>query len=179
MKANIVLVGARGCGKTTVGHALAAQLGRTFVDLDAEIQQCEGRSIAQMVEQGGWEAFRAAEARECARYSKAAGLVVATGGGAVMNADNVRALKAGGVLVLLDASPELCEQRIAADAADEPNKRPSLWATNAAASNAEVHRQRLATYRRVAQVQVPVAAEQTPAKLAAAVLAAVQAGGDG
>ena len=132
-----------------------------------------------MVEQNGWEAFRAAEARECARYSAPAELVVATGGGAVMRADNVRALKAGGVLVLLDASPELCQQRIAADAADEPNKRPALGGANAAASNAQVHRQRLATYRRVAQVQVPVEEGQTPTELAEVVLAAVQARGDG
>ena len=81
--ANIYLIGARGCGKTTLGRRLAARLKRPFVDTDARIRLATGRTVAEIVEQGGWDAFRDAEEMELSKVAVFTGQVVSCGGGIV------------------------------------------------------------------------------------------------
>lgn len=83
---NIVLVGLRGSGKTTVGRALAERLGCAFVDTDDLVEAQAGATIAEIVAAQGWEAFRAAEEAAVAEACALPGKVVATGGGAVLSA---------------------------------------------------------------------------------------------
>lgn len=82
---NIVLIGMPGCGKTTVGKALAEQLGRQFMDADAVIAEKAGMSIPEIFAQEGEDGFRDRETKVLAQLGKQSGLVIATGGGCVKN----------------------------------------------------------------------------------------------
>lgn len=103
---NVVLVGMPSCGKTTVGKLVAQKLSKTFVDLDSEIQR-GGKSPAQLIEECGEERFRAVEQAVAANFAKQHGLVIATGGGTVLNNQNVEALRQNGFVVWLQRDLQL------------------------------------------------------------------------
>ncbi len=84
MNRNIVLVGLMGSGKSTVGQALSAKLGWTYVDTDSEIVRSQGMSISDMFAKLGEEAFRKAESEIIGNVLKRSEQVVSTGGGAVL-----------------------------------------------------------------------------------------------
>jgi shikimate kinase len=109
---NIYLIGMMGSGKTVTGKALAERLGYTFVDLDAEIQVKEGRSIAEIFEGSGEPYFRDGETSVLELFSKQDKQVIATGGGIVLREANVRRMKETGTVVLLGASVESLWQRV-------------------------------------------------------------------
>ena len=109
---NIILTGFMGTGKTAVGREVAARLGRPFVDLDDLIVQRAGKAIPEIFAQDGEPAFRALEAAICAEMAAPAGLVIATGGGAVVNPANREALAAGGTVICLEADLETILQRV-------------------------------------------------------------------
>ncbi|MCU0502928.1 MAG: shikimate kinase, partial [Anaerolineae bacterium] len=90
--ANIVLTGFMGAGKTVTGQEVAARLGRPFVDLDDIIVARAGKPIPAIFAEDGEPAFRAIEAAICEEFSAPAGLVIAVGGGAVVNPANRDAL---------------------------------------------------------------------------------------
>ena len=122
---NIVLVGYRGTGKSTVGRLLAARLGRDFVSTDAEIVKRAQRTIPEIVAQEGWEYFRDLESSICRELAGRDQLVIDTGGGAILRAQNVEALKKNSTVVWLTASVETIAKRIGGD-----RQRPSLTGTN-------------------------------------------------
>lgn len=93
---NIVLVGMPGCGKTTVANALAALNGRQVIDTDAEIEKRAEMSIPEIFAKYGEEHFRALESEVIAEVAKEKGLIIATGGGAVLREENRRALRSNG-----------------------------------------------------------------------------------
>jgi shikimate dehydrogenase len=97
---NLVLVGMPGCGKSTQGKLAADLLGRAFVDLDAEIVKRFG-PIPRIFEEQGEAGFRAIESEIVEEFGKESGLVIATGGGAVLREENVRALRQNGVICWL------------------------------------------------------------------------------
>lgn len=101
-KRNVVLVGMPSCGKTTVGKRLAELTGREFVDTDEEILKRIGMSISDFFAKHGEDAFRMIESEVIADLVKGAGLVVATGGGAVLKKENVRAIKRNSIVVFVD-----------------------------------------------------------------------------
>lgn len=109
---NIILIGFMGTGKSTVGRRLAARLRREFVDTDREIERTAGRSIPEIFAVEGEEGFRARESRVVQEVATRENLVVATGGGVVLNPDNVRALRQNGVLIGLAAAPEVIYKRV-------------------------------------------------------------------
>ena len=94
---NLVLTGMPGSGKTTLGRLAARQMGRTFVDLDAEIEKRFG-PIPDIFSSRGEEAFRDMESEVVQAFGKESGLVISTGGGAVLRPQNVRALRQNGVI---------------------------------------------------------------------------------
>ena len=100
-RTNLVLVGMPGCGKTTVGRALAALSGRPLVDLDGEIVRRAGRSIPDIFREEGEEAFRDLESQVLAQVCAQSGQIVATGGGSVLREDNRSALRRTGRVYFL------------------------------------------------------------------------------
>lgn len=118
---NVVLIGYRGTGKSTVGNIVAARLGRILVSTDAEIVKLVGQNIPEIVEQNGWEYFRDLEAKVCQELAGRTGLVIDTGGGAILRSQNVEILKGTGTLFWLTASVNTITERIGRD-----SQRPSL-----------------------------------------------------
>jgi shikimate kinase len=112
---NIYLIGFMGAGKSTVGRALAARLGRPFVDTDELIERQARQSIAAIFAKKGEGAFRLMEQRVIATVTQARGQVVAVGGGAVMDEGNWQRLQQSGLTVYLQCSPSLLAQRLAGD----------------------------------------------------------------
>ena len=101
---NIVLIGMPGCGKSTIGKALANKLGKTFVDADEEIVKLAGMSIPQIFEKEGEAGFRAWETKALAELGKRSGLVIATGGGCVTQQRNYPLLHQNGTLLWIKRS---------------------------------------------------------------------------
>lgn len=103
---NIVLIGMMGCGKTSCGQLLSETLGLPLVDTDQCIEARQGCSIPQIFAQKGEEYFRALETELVRELSAASGLVIATGGGLPLRAENREALRKNGVVFFLNRSPE-------------------------------------------------------------------------
>ena len=121
---NIILIGYRCTGKTTIGEILAERLGWPLVDTDTLIQDRAGRSIQEIVAEGGWADFRRREREIIADVAARDRQVISAGGGAVLDEENAKALRALGRVVLLTASPETIWGRMQADpktAAERPN----------------------------------------------------------
>lgn len=118
---NIVLIGMRGTGKTTIGKLLAHKLMRPFFETDAIVQKKADDTIKNLVRTKGWEYFRNLESEVVAGVAKNRNCVIATGGGVILNPESTKALKKHGALFLLTADTETMLRRIGGD----PN-RPSL-----------------------------------------------------
>jgi len=105
-KKNLVLIGMPGCGKTTLGKILANELNKKFLDIDEEIVRQTGFTIPEIFAAKGEEGFRQIESEVIARISVEQGLVIATGGGAVLRKRNVELLRQNGMIVFIDRSLE-------------------------------------------------------------------------
>ncbi len=123
-KSNIFLVGLRGSGKTTLGKVGAKRSGRPFLDTDELVEQKAGRSIAEMVEQDGWDAFRALESEVLAEVCAGDGQIVATGGGIILAEANRQLMRASGKVFYLAAEPALLTGRLLKD--PKVAQRPTL-----------------------------------------------------
>ena len=122
---NIHLVGMPGAGKSTVGKALAHQLGLTFVDADQALVEHTGAPISTIFELEGEAGFRQREAQIIAQLCERQGILLATGGGAVLLGENRRRLAATGVVIYLHASLDHLWHRTRHD-----SRRPLLQAEN-------------------------------------------------
>ena len=111
---NIILIGYRGSGKSTVGSKLASRTERRFVDTDDLIESKEGQ-INEIVKSHGWDYFRAMEKRMIEEISKRDDLVIALGGGAVLDPDNIVNLEKNGLIIWLMADPEVLRKRMNQD----------------------------------------------------------------
>jgi len=118
---NIVLIGYRGSGKSTVGRFLAAKLHMPLVSLDAEIVKKAGKRIPRIVADSGWEAFRDLESAVVAAWANKDGWILDAGGGVILRAENVRELRRRGILIWLTAPPSILVPRI-----QEDTERPAL-----------------------------------------------------
>ncbi len=105
-KQSIVLIGMPSSGKTTVGRILAEKCGKQLADTDEYIVRKIGMPVSDFFAKHGEAEFRKIEKETVAELSATGGRIIATGGGAVLDAENVRALKQNGVLVFLDRRPE-------------------------------------------------------------------------
>ncbi len=126
---NIVLIGFRGTGKSTVGKLLANRLKRDFIDTDEYIEKTTGKTIKDIFEEEGEEGFRKTEAETIAKLSKMENKIIAAGGGVVLKDENVKSLKSNGFLILLEATPEIIHDRIRQDK-KTTQQRPSLTNKN-------------------------------------------------
>ena len=99
---NLILIGLPASGKTSAGRALARRLDMPFYDCDEAIEAAQGQSISAIFSQRGEAFFRDAESRMLEELCRRERCVIATGGGAVLRAQNVRALRQNGVVVYID-----------------------------------------------------------------------------
>jgi shikimate kinase len=127
---SVVLTGMMGVGKSSIGRRLATRLGIPFADADAEIEQAAGMSISDIFARHGEADFRNGEARVIARLLDGGPQVLATGGGAVMNADTRAAIKAKGISIWLAAEYEVLLRRIN----KRKDERPMLQTADPAAT---------------------------------------------
>lgn len=145
----IVLVGMMGAGKTTVGRELAKRLGRRFVDSDHEIVERTGVPIPVIFDVEGEDGFRKRETMIIDELSHDSGVVLATGGGAVLRAVNRDILKSRCRVVYLDVPPQALFERTRHD-----KNRPLLQVENPRAKIESLYRERDPLYRLVAHVVV-------------------------
>lgn len=103
---NIVLIGMPGSGKTTLGKLLAQRTGREFLDTDDLVEERAQRKISDIFQREGEEAFRQMESEVCAEVGKKSGIILATGGGAVLRKENRQRLKQNGRVFLLERPME-------------------------------------------------------------------------
>ena len=121
---NIVLIGYRGTGKSTVAKILGQRLDRKVMSTDAEIVKEAGHSIPHIVEQFGWDHFRELETQMCQKLKNQDNLVIDTGGGLILKEENVNILKVNGTFFWLTAEVPTIMKRISGD-----TQRPSLSGT--------------------------------------------------
>src|ERR1700732_2609878 len=152
---SIVLVGMMGVGKSSIGRRLASRLGIVFVDADTETGKPAGMSIADIFARHGEADFRSGEARVIARLLDGGPQVLATGGGAVMNADTRAAIKAKGVSIWLSAELDVLMRRIN----KRKNDRPMLQTADPAATLRELVGAREPVY---AQADLTVQSREVP-----------------
>ena len=122
---NIVLIGYRCCGKTTVGKLLARDLERKFLDTDRLIEKKTGLPVHSYVSQNGWRDFRAVEREVMETIASRDASVIATGGGVVIDQENVRNLRKNGWMVWLDADTTIIRDRMKGEG-KAGRLRPSL-----------------------------------------------------
>ncbi len=147
---SVFLVGPMGAGKTTIGRLLAKQLGREFVDSDWYIESQTGADIAWIFAKEGEAGFREREIRALDELTQQPRIVLATGGGAVMSADNRAFLQQRGIVVYLNAPVEVQIARTAKD-----KSRPLLQQPNPKKILQDLYRVRDPLYRQVAHVIMP------------------------
>jgi shikimate kinase len=150
---NIVLIGFRCSGKTTLGKALAERLGMTFVDADEFVEQKHHMSIKEIFEKKGESVFRLWECDAIAELSKLDGQVIATGGGAVLRYKNIRNLKRNSVVVGLSVAPDTAFERIQRDSKTR-SRRPALTEKDPHTEVREQHQMREPLYRDIADIVV-------------------------
>ncbi|MBI1842123.1 MAG: shikimate kinase [Verrucomicrobia bacterium] len=109
---NLALIGFMGVGKTSTGHLVATGLGFEFVDTDALIEETVGKTIPQVFQEFGEPAFRDLEVQVGRLLESRRRVVIATGGGFVLNAENMQRLKRHALVVCLWASPEVIFERV-------------------------------------------------------------------
>jgi len=149
MKTNIALIGFMGTGKTAVGKALAEKLQRKFVELDSLIEQKAGKPITDIFQQEGEIAFRELEIEVAKEVSGGKSLVIACGGGVVLNKINIDRLRQHSRIVYLTASPAAILSRT-----DGRDERPLLNVPDQALRIQELLKFRNPFYERAADIEI-------------------------
>jgi len=162
---NLVLIGYRGTGKSTVARLLAEKLGMEVVSLDEEIVRQAGRSIPEIVAEHGWSYFRDLESKITERVSVRDNVIIDAGGGVILRDENVKNLRRSGKLFWLRASVPVIVARI-----EGGTERPALTAGKSfTEEGAEVLRERTPPYAAAAPHQVDtdaLSSEQVAAEVA-------------
>jgi shikimate kinase len=165
----ITLVGYRGTGKSTVARRVAARLEWRFVDADAVIEERAACSIREIFANQGEPAFRALEQSALAELLNHHDLVIAAGGGAVLDPRTRDAMRRSGPVIWLDASIETILQRLADDEST-PERRPSLTRLDPRAEVERLLAARRPLYREVSTFSV-VTDRRTPDEIADEIVA--------
>jgi len=172
---NVVLIGYRGCGKTTVGRLLASRLGWPFVDTDTLIEEGTGATIRELFSDGAEQAFRDLESEVVTEVARRDHQVISTGGGVVLRESNTRALKRNGRLVWFTAPADVLWQRILNDKSRLVN-RPAVDKAGGLRIVEDALAVREPLYARSADVIIDTRG-RSPAELADDIMATVRISG--
>ena len=147
MSTNIVLIGMSGAGKTTIGKALSYKLKKAFLDIDSFIESNSGMTITEIFENSGVEHFRKLEADACEYISENyENTIISTGGGVVLNSENMKHLKKSGKVIYINRSAESIMKTLNSE------KRPLL--KNNPEKLYELHKERHPLYLKYADICV-------------------------
>lgn len=146
---NIFLIGLMGAGKTTIGKRLACELALPFYDSDHVICEKTGVSIPTIFELEGEEGFRNREACVISELTSGQGMVLATGGGAVLREENRKHLRERGLVIYLHATPDILLERTRCD-----KNRPLLQVENPLVKLQELYEVRDPVYRSLAHIVI-------------------------
>jgi len=150
---NIILIGYRCTGKTSVGKKLSERLGLPFFDTDDLIIELAGMSIREIVEKGGWDLFRQREKETIKGLSSMQDSILATGGGVFENQENRKTLRRNGLFVWLTADVKTITERMLSDQ-NSPSQRPSLSHNNLETETTMILKKREPAYRELADFTV-------------------------
>ena len=150
---NLVLIGYRGSGKSAVGRRLADRLKINFVDTDDLIEERQGIPITDIVKSRGWGHFRKLENNVIEEISKRDHLIIAPGGGAILDTDNVKALRKNGFILWLKADKQTLFKRINQDQGTNA-RRPTLTGKGTLEEVKEVLSLREPIYERISEIQI-------------------------
>jgi len=164
---NIVLIGYRCSGKTEVGKILARELEKDFLDTDELIEDNAGCSVEAIISRDGWNHFREIEKSLIEKVSRRNNLIIATGGGVVMDEDNVKNLKKNAWIVWLNGESEVIRERM--DKEQRSGKiRPSLTGEDPLEEIKQVMDVRIPFYKKAANFVVNTS-NRTLEKVAASI----------
>jgi shikimate kinase len=149
----IILIGYRCAGKTSVGRAIAQRLGLPFYDTDELIQGNTGKTIMEIVYREGWDTFRREERAVIKKLPSRADAVIAAGGGAVIDAENRKALKHNGLCIWLTADVRTIVERMRNDRTNN-EQRPPLSSDGLGRETAEILAVREPVYQALADCTV-------------------------
>lgn len=150
---NIVLMGHRCTGKSSVGMLVADMLRVPFYDTDEMIRRRTGRTVAEIVQAGGWPAFRAAERETIRELAGVDGSVIALGGGTPLDPENADILKRNGFFVWLSAGSEIIVRRLEGGRGDD-GQRPPLSNEATAGGTERMLQERIPVYRLLADLAI-------------------------
>jgi shikimate kinase len=168
---NIILIGARGAGKTSVGRLLARELSRPFVDTDERIERLTGRSVSQLFAERGETAFRDLESKTLRQALLENGQVVSVGGGAVVRDENRNSLRTSGLCVWLTAPASELARRVAGDARSAAS-RPSLTPLTPGAEMQRLLEERGPLYAQLADLTIETTGREVE-QIVATILASI------
>ena len=168
-RANLVLVGPMGAGKTSVGKIVAEKLKLEFIDSDRELESRCGADIPWIFDIEGEAGFRAREKEVIADLCNRSGMLLATGGGAVLSSTNRKALGKTGVVIYLSSTPDQIFERVRHD-----NGRPLLQVENPRKTIAEIIKKRDPYYREIADIILCSSDAESAQSMATAVIAKIK-----
>lgn len=153
MSGNIILCGFMGSGKSTVGMLLSKKLGMSFIDLDSYIEKKEEMTVSRIFEAFGEPYFRKREREAAKELSEKNGLIIAAGGGTLVDKENIEVFRKNGKIILLDLAVEIIAERLKGD-----NTRPLLQREDKEKAMRELYEKRMPLYKEAADIVIDAAA---------------------
>jgi shikimate kinase len=157
----IILIGYRASGKSTLGKLLAAKLKIPFWDADLLVEENMGIPIKEIVAAHGWDFFRTREKETIQRLSQKGACVIATGGGVILDKENVDLLKTLGIVIWINAPLQDIIERLVEDKKAEAT-RPQFTAGSLVQETIDILRKRIPLYEKAADMMIETAGQSAP-----------------